>query len=250
MVRAGGEAAFTAKEIMPLFSGLGNKNVRQAFISHNICSKYNEANIVISDGNRKLLVATGNRGKLKELQTLLTDLPLELLGLGNVGITNEIEETGITFAENAALKASGYSLLAKIPTLADDSGLEVTALNNRPGVLSARYGGTDLPFDQKIGKLLGELQKTGDTDRRARFVCSIAVANAAGEIVHSSEGVCSGTIANEPRGTNGFGYDPVFIPDGFENTFGELSDGIKGEISHRARAFCQIMPFLRLFYAI
>lgn len=198
----------------------------------------------------KLLVATNNKGKLGELKGLLIGLPIDLLSLGDIGCTVEIVETGSTFAENAVLKARGYALLAKMPTLADDSGLEVEALDDRPGVLSARYGGAELGFDEKMQKLLGELNGTGDTQRRARFVSSIAIADAAGNIVHYTNGICSGTIAFTPRGKNGFGYDPLFIPDGFDDTFGELSDAIKQKISHRARAFHEIIPFLRLFYAV
>jgi len=198
----------------------------------------------------KLLVATNNQGKLGELNGLLAGLPIELLSLRDIGCTVEIEETGSTFAENAALKAFGYASLSGLMTIADDSGLEVEALDNRPGVLSARYGGAELSFDKKMQMLLGELNETGDPQRQARFVSSIAIANAAGEIVHSAEGICSGKIASNPRGTNGFGYDPLFIPDGYDQTFGELSDAVKQEISHRARAFCEIIPFLRLFYAV
>ena len=198
----------------------------------------------------KLLVATNNKGKLGELIGLLDGLPLDLLSLSDIGCTVEIEETGATFAENAALKARGYARIAGIPTLADDSGLEVEALGNRPGVFSARYGGADLGFDKKMLRLLDELEKTGGKNRTARFVCSMAIADAGGEIVHSAEGICDGRIAQKPHGTGGFGYDPLFIPDGFENTFGELSNDVKQKISHRFRAFEQIMPFLRLFYAI
>jgi XTP/dITP diphosphohydrolase len=198
----------------------------------------------------KLLVATGNKGKLGELRGLLAGMPVDLLSLDDIGNYDEVEETGATFAENAMLKASGYAKQAGMVTLADDSGLEVTALNNRPGVLSARYGGADLGFDQKMSLLLEELEKTGGKDRRARFVCSIAIADATGEIVHSAKGVCEGRIALKPCGTGGFGYDPLFVPDGFENTFGELSKAVKQKISHRFRAFEQIIPFLRLFYAV
>ena len=126
----------------------------------------------------------------------------------------------------------------------------VAALDDRPGVLSARYGGSDLGFDQKMMLLLDELEKTGGENRSARFVCAIAIADPDGEIVHTGEGICTGTIAEKPRGNGGFGYDPLFIPDGFEKTFGELPNDVKQRISHRFRAFCQIIPFLRLFYAI
>jgi len=198
----------------------------------------------------KLLVATNNKGKLAELKDLLSMVDLQLVSLDDVGITIEIEETGATFADNAALKASGYARLAGMLTLADDSGIEVEALDGRPGVLSARYGGADIGFDRKMSLLLNELEQTADKNRKARFVCSIAIANWTGDIVHAGEGVCGGTIASAPRGTNGFGYDPIFIPDGFDETFGELSDAVKQEISHRSRAFCEIIPFLRGFFAM
>ena len=198
----------------------------------------------------KLLVATKNNGKLAELNGLLANLPIELLSLDDIGSFDEIEETGATFAENAALKASGYAQASRIMTLADDSGLEVEALDNRPGVLSARYGGADLAFDKKMLMLLDELEKTGGSNRRAQFVCAMAVADETGKIVHSAEGICNGIIAQNPRGTGGFGYDPLFIPEGFENTFGELSNAEKQKISHRFRAFCKIIPFLRHFFAI
>ena len=201
-------------------------------------------------GKNRLLVATNNKGKLAELNGLLAGLPLELVSLSDIGCTVEIEETSSTFAENAALKARGYARLSQIPTLADDSGLEVAALDNRPGILSARYGGAELGFDQKMSLLLDELEKTGGEDRAARFVCSIAIADPAGEIIQSAEGICNGAIAPKPRGKGGFGYDPLFVPDGFENTFGELSNAVKQKISHRFRAFEQIIPFLRVFYAI
>src|SRR5437868_6604932 len=121
----------------------------------------------------KLLIATNNKGKLGELRGFLAVVPVELLSLSDIGWMDEIEETGATFAENAALKASGSARRAGILTLADDSGLEVEALDNRPGVLSARYGGAELGFDEKMLKLLDQLDKTGDVIRRARFVCAI-----------------------------------------------------------------------------
>ena len=198
----------------------------------------------------RLLVATGNKGKLSELRDLLAGMPIDLLSLSDIGEFDTVEESGATFAENAGLKARGYALLTGLPTLADDSGLEVAALDDRPGVLSARYGGADLGFDKKMLKLLVELEKTGDARRRARFVCSLAIADAAGEIVRAAEGICTGRIAETPRGNGGFGYDPLFIPDGFDETFGELASDIKQKISHRFLAFCEIIPFLRHFFAV
>ena len=130
-------------------------------------------------------------------------------------------------------------------TLADDSGLVVDALDGQPGVLSARYGGDDLDFAGKMALLLDNIRESGKEGRRARFVCEIVLANKEGAVCFNARGVCEGTIAPGPRGSGGFGYDPIFIPDGFRDTFGELSSAIKHEISHRARAFGQIIPYLR-----
>ena len=149
-----------------------------------------------------LLVATGNKGKLVELRQLLAGMPVDLVSLSDIGCTVEVEETGSTFAENAALKAREYALITGLTTLADDSGLEVEALGNRPGVLSARYGGAELPFDKKMSMVLGEIENTGGEHRRARFVCSMAIADPTGEIIHVAEGICSGMIATTPRGNN------------------------------------------------
>jgi XTP/dITP diphosphohydrolase len=130
-------------------------------------------------------------------------------------------------------------------TLADDSGLEIAALGGDPGVRSARYGGEDITFADKIQLVLKAMNSKPDHDRRARFVCSVAIADREGNIVHTSNGICNGRIAMEPRGDLGFGYDPIFVPDGFDQTFGELSNDVKQKISHRASAFARIIPFLR-----
>ena len=204
----------------------------------------------MSDKIKNLLVATNNPGKLAELISLLDGLPVTLQSLRDLDAFTEVEETGATFVANARLKASGYAIQTGLPSIADDSGLEVAALDGRPGVLSARYGGPGTSFAKKMALLLDELGKTGGTNRNARFVCSIAVADADGSILHTTEGICTGKIAAAPRGNLGFGYDPLFIPDGFDLTFGELSGSIKGKISHRFKAFEQIIPFLRDFIAI
>ena len=175
---------------------------------------------------------------------------MRIVALDEFAAVIEVEETGSTFNENARLKASGYALQTNLVSLADDSGLEVSALGGRPGVLSARYGGPDISFDQRMSLLLAELSLTGGESRRARFICSMAVADSMGRILFAVEGVCGGRIAEEPRGLGGFGYDPIFIPNGFELTFGELPETVKREISHRARAFEQIIPFLRDYLAI
>lgn len=198
----------------------------------------------------RLLIATKNPGKVEELSTLLSDAAVDVMALTDFPDIREVEETGRTFTENAQLKAAGYAAQTGLTALADDSGLEVLALGGRPGVLSARYGPEGSGFDEKMRQILHELAKAGGEDRRARFVCSMSIADARGEILATADGLCNGRIADAPRGTGGFGYDPIFIPDGFDRTFGELSSEIKQEISHRALAFREIIPFLRLFLAI
>ena len=197
----------------------------------------------------KLVVGTNNAGKIKELNELLADLPVELCGLNNFEKVSDVEETGATFADNASLKASAYARQTGFWSLSDDSGLEVEALKGAPGVYSARYAGEGAGDRERIDKLLKELAATGDQARRARFVCVMAVADEKGEIRYLAEGVCEGSIALAPNGTNGFGYDPVFVPDGFTETFGELSSTVKQKISHRARAIKKIIRFFRDFTA-
>ncbi|MEP6900187.1 MAG: XTP/dITP diphosphatase [Actinomycetota bacterium] len=195
----------------------------------------------------KLLVATNNHGKIKELKELLRDLPVNLKCLNDFENIFEAQEIGETFAENAVLKANSYALQTGVWSLSDDSGLEVEALNGAPGVFSARYAGENATDEDRIIKLLNELNQTKDESRRARFVCAMAVADEKGEIKFLTEGICDGTIGLKPCGVNGFGYDPIFVPDGFKQTFGELSPTIKRKISHRARAIEKIMRFLRGF---
>ncbi len=198
----------------------------------------------------QLLIATRNNGKVKELENLLADLPVRLRSLNDFPNVPEAEETGATFAENARLKAQFYAARTGLFALADDSGLAVEALGGAPGIFSARYAGDDASDAQKIEKLLKELNATGAENRRARFVCAIAIADANGEIKFLAEGICGGAIAHDARGKNGFGYDPIFIPDNFNQTFGELSDDIKRQISHRARAIKKIIRYLRDFTAL
>jgi XTP/dITP diphosphohydrolase len=196
----------------------------------------------------ELLVATTNAGKVRELSQLLADLPLRLRLLSELGPIPEAEETGATFAENASLKALHYSALGRVLTLSDDSGLCVDALGGAPGVYSARYAGAHATYAERMTKLLGELAATGDDERRARFVCVIAVAAPEIGIIETFEGTCEGRIAHAPRGTGGFGYDPLFIPEGHDQTFGELPDDIKQFISHRARALAKAISFLRTHF--
>jgi XTP/dITP diphosphohydrolase len=198
---------------------------------------------------KEILIATANKGKIAEIRQFLASEGFVIKGLTDFPEIVEVEESGNTFAENAILKARGYAVQSGLLALADDSGLEIDALNGAPGVFSARYGG-QVGYDEKMRLVLTELEKTEDEKRGARFVCAMALANTEGEIIHVSQGVCEGKIGFEPRGNNGFGYDPIFIPEGFENTFGELDDGIKGQISHRKRAFSGIMPFLLDFRGV
>ncbi len=184
----------------------------------------------------ELLVATHNAGKLAELEQLLGRLPLKLRSLREFPAAVAVEETGLTFADNAALKARHYSRLTGLWTLADDSGLEVDALGGRPGVHSARYAGPDATDAERTSRLLKELAATGDAASRARFVCAIALYRPADEDLKLFFGKCEGRIAPEPRGLGGFGYDSVFVPDGFDQTFGELPAEVKNRVSHRARA--------------
>lgn len=196
-----------------------------------------------------LVLATGNSGKIAELRDLFRDLPFELKSLRDFERLVDVDETGSTFRENAELKARGFALQTGQLSLADDSGLEIEALGNAPGVHSARFAG-DAGYDVKISKLLTMLEATGDAGRRARFVCVMALADAEGRIVYSAEGVCNGSIALAPRGENGFGYDPIFSPDGFDMTFGELGDHIKRSVSHRAKAAELIIRYLLDFIAV
>jgi XTP/dITP diphosphohydrolase len=196
----------------------------------------------------EILIATKNAGKIKELRELLADLPVRLKSFGDFPDVADVMETGTTFSENAVLKAQSYALQTKLWALADDSGLEVVALNGAPGVFSARYAGENASDEDRIEKLLKELENK--PERRARFVCSMAIADESGKIRFLAEGVCEGRIASSAKGANGFGYDPIFIPDGFSETFGELSGDIKQQISHRARALNKIIQQLRGFYAI
>lgn len=195
------------------------------------------------------MVATHNKGKLVELRELLADLPFTISDFGAFPATKPISETGQTFAENASLKASGYARQLGFLTLADDSGLEVDALKGAPGVRSARYAGEGASDTDRSHKVLAELSVVSTDARTARFVSVIAIADKTGELLSLSTGTCKGRIAETVRGSNGFGYDPIFIPDGFNRTFGELPPEVKNRLSHRARALYQALGFLRTLTA-
>ena len=193
----------------------------------------------------KLLVATNNPGKVREFEELLVGLPFEVTFPAREGIALEVEESGATFEDNARLKALAYARASGLPTLADDSGLEVDALGGAPGVWSARYAGPGAGDADRYQKLLNALATVPDGRRTARFRCVVALAWPDGA-VHTSEGRCEGQIGWAPRGEHGFGYDPVFIVDGSGGqTMAELPPEIKNRISHRARAV-QAMDFSSL----
>jgi XTP/dITP diphosphohydrolase len=198
--------------------------------------------------NNDLLIATRNSGKIRELAELLRSAPVRLIDLGEVGIENDVEETGTTFAENSDLKAAVYAKQSGIMTVADDSGLVIDALDGAPGVISARYAGPGADDAAKIRKVLAELSLVPEEQRTARFVCSMSVADSSGKIVFNAEGVCEGRIMTEPRGYGGFGYDPIFVPEGFDLSFGELPPEVKAEISHRARATRLAVRYLQGFF--
>ncbi|QSH41150.1 RdgB/HAM1 family non-canonical purine NTP pyrophosphatase [Lentisphaerota bacterium ZTH] len=186
----------------------------------------------------QLVAATCNMHKLEEYRELLGDQNIEIVSLNDYSGYEEPEENGKTFAENASIKALAATNYCDIPAFADDSGLEVEALDNAPGIYSARYAENDAA---RISRLLQEL---GDNpNRRARFVCVIAIA-ANGEVIETFRGEIEGVIIDAPRGENGFGYDPVFLPDGYDKTFAELSQEEKNKISHRARAVAKAIEFV------
>jgi|SRR5437868_5029551 len=189
-----------------------------------------------------LLLGTRNPGKVREITSILDGAGWPFCSLQESQET--AEENGESYAENAIAKARFYATATGLWTLADDSGLEVEALGGAPGVLSARYAGDGASDADRRELLLSELAKVGDTDRRARFVSVVAIADGDGRVLNVSEGVCVGTITFAPRGEGGFGYDPLFVPDGYEQTFAELPEAVKNRISHRARALMGAREFL------
>ncbi|MFZ5917667.1 MAG: XTP/dITP diphosphatase [Chloroflexota bacterium] len=193
---------------------------------------------------RKLLVATNNPGKVREYAELLNDLPVVLTYPAQEGLSLEVEETGDTFAENATLKAQAFAHTSGLLTLADDSGLEVDALNGAPGVFSARYAGQGASDEDRYRLLLRHLAHVPARQRTARFRCVVALAVPEGR-VYTAEGCCEGVIGFEPRGCHGFGYDPVFYLPERGQTMAELSSEVKNRISHRARAVQAAIPILR-----
>ncbi len=189
----------------------------------------------------KLLVATTNQGKLREIAGILEGLPVDLVRLDQFSDVPEPEETGATFAENARLKALYYHQATGLPTVSDDSGLEIEALGGLPGVQSARWEGNDYAVKfRKIHELLDARNARGS---RARFVCRLALADR-GQIIFESEGVIEGVITDNPRGDQGFGYDPIFFYPPLGKTTAELDRDLKATVSHRGKAFAALAQFL------
>ncbi len=185
-----------------------------------------------------IVIATANTHKVKEYKELINDDSIELSSLADFPDYPEVEENGKTFMENACIKAAAASKYCNSVAFADDSGLEVMALDGRPGIFSARYAPTS---EERIAKLLKEME--GKDDRRARFVCAIAIAYN-GEVIATFEGEVKGAIATSPSGDGGFGYDPVFVPENYNCSMAELDPAEKNRISHRGKAFAQAMEFV------
>jgi XTP/dITP diphosphohydrolase len=190
---------------------------------------------------RQILIATTNAGKIREIRGILAGLPVELRGLDGFPGIPEPEETGHTFAENARLKALYYSAKTGLPAAADDSGIEIDALDKAPGVQSARWHGSDYPT--KFAAIYRELAARGLSTSPARFVAHVAVADR-GRIVFEAEGTIEGEIAAAPRGEHGFGYDPIFYYPPYGVTLGEVEGDKKAAVSHRGKAFRQLREWI------
>lgn len=191
----------------------------------------------------KILLATKNRGKINEINRIFHDIPVEFVGLSTLNEVPEVVEDGKTFHENALKKAMTYYKASSLPTLAEDSGLEVDALGGKPGIYSARYAGEDATDEENNRKLLIDLEGVPPEKRTARFVSVFCL------IIDGKpqffEGIINGMILEKPEGTSGFGYDPLFVPDSYSHSFAALGKEIKNRISHRARALKKLGEFLK-----
>ena len=190
----------------------------------------------------KIILASNNKKKIDELKKILQPLGCEIITQREAGFDFEAEETGTTFEENSAIKAQALHKLCNMTVIADDSGLEVDALNGAPGVYSARYGGEGLSDKQRYEKLLSELIDIPNKKRTARFVSVITFISKSGEI-NSFRGECEGVISHVPQGENGFGYDPIFLHEG--RSFAEIPQQEKNKISHRAKALEKLAHFIK-----
>ena len=193
---------------------------------------------------KQLLLATRNKDKIDELLPLLAGIDMEVLTLSDFPQISETVEDADSFEGNALKKAREAFVIARIPTLADDSGLEVHYLNREPGVYSSRYAGPNARYADNCKKLLEKLRGVPPRRRAARFRCVVAFIPGDG-VHHLAEGTCPGVITESPRGNGGFGYDPIFLPTGYRATFAEMNFTLKNTLSHRAKAIQNIMPTLR-----
>ena len=194
---------------------------------------------------RTLLIATGNPGKVDTLRRLLRDLPFELVGLDSVPNVQEVPETGRSFEENSRLKAIGYAEQSGLLTLADDSGLEVTALDGGPGIYSARYGGPGLTEAERCLHLLQNIKQVPVGQRQAQFVCVVSIVKPQTDFCAEFRGVSMGYLLTEMRGNLGFGYDPLFVPEGETRSYAELGPAVKDKLGHRYKAMNAARGLLR-----
>lgn len=196
---------------------------------------------------KKLVIATGNLDKKKEIEKLLSEFDIKILTLLDFPNLPKIKEDGLTFEENATKKALLCAKWTKLLSIADDSGLMVDYLKGKPGVYSSRFAGKNATYERNNKKLLRLLKNVPYNKRKAKFVCCIALADSKG-LIKLVRGTCSGRIAEEMRGNYGFGYDPIFIPYGYHKTFAELGEKIKNKISHRSRALRKIGKFIVKYF--
>ena len=187
----------------------------------------------------KILAATTNQGKIREIKEILSDF--EIVSLKDLGINVDVEENGTTFSENAYIKASEISKLCDLPVLADDSGLEIDALGGRPGVYSARYAGENTPYPEKIARLSQELKDIPINERHAHFTCAMCLILPDGRKIEAEGVSCPGIILETPRGENGFGYDPAFYCPDYKKTFSEMTMEEKNAVSHRKAALVALL---------
>lgn len=194
---------------------------------------------------KKIVFASNNKGKIRELKDILSPMGIEVVSQREAGFDIEADETGTTFAENSAIKAKAIYELAKIPVLADDSGLCVDALDGQPGVYSHRFAGENATDEEKCRYILEKLENVSDEKRTARFICDMCFIDENGREYHA-EGRCEGKIGREEKGNNGFGYDPIFVVG--NRTLAELEEAEKNKISHRAEALKKMKEILKQFW--
>ncbi len=185
----------------------------------------------------KLVLASNNKDKLREIREILAGSDIEIISQSEAGCNIDAQEDGTTFQENARIKAMAAMEATGLPSVADDSGLEVNAMDGGPGIYSARYGGRDLSYEIKNGMIIDNV--AGSDDRGARFVCSVVCVFPNGDEIYA-DGIIEGRIGMEPEGDGGFGYDPIFIPNGYSHSIACLSDDEKNSISHRGKAFKEL----------